>query len=321
MGSMENLKESVMKINDLLANNPKGLTVNEISEGLGVNRNTVAKYLEVMLALGEVEMKQYGPAKVWFYSPGISLNTLMDYSTSMIAVLDSSLHIKQINSTFLAFLGMEEDEVRDVDAREVLGSIEPAAEGDGAVAPDIKELLQTALDGEAVELEEVELPSFRHRGSTFISIKIYPTVLGGKEKGVALICDEITDKVQYERALEESERLFHSVFNGANDGMAIIQDGKFALLNPRASEIIGVKHGKGVGVEVKDVVAEHHRDLVVKRLRERFEGRGTKDIYEVDITGLGGEQKTIEVSGSLIDYKGRPADLVIIREMAGRENK
>ena len=48
---MENLKESVMRINELLANNPKGLTVNEISEGMGVNRNTVAKYLEVMVEM------------------------------------------------------------------------------------------------------------------------------------------------------------------------------------------------------------------------------------------------------------------------------
>jgi PAS domain S-box-containing protein len=318
---MENLKESFSQINELLSHNPKGLTVNEISEGLGVNRNTVAKYLEVMLALGEVEMKQYGPAKVWFYSPGISLNTLMDYSTSMMAVVDDSLLVKKINSTFLAFLGMEEDEVLERKATDAFGILGSGPGKGSEVSIDLESVLTSSLGGEAFELEELEIPLGEEEGSRIVSLKIYPTVFGGKQKGLAIICDDVTDMVLYERSLEESEELFHSMFYTANDGMVIIQEGRFTLLNDRCAEMIGVEAEEAIGAEVLTVIPDDQKELVARRLTERFEGRGTSDIYPIDIVRKDGERRTIEISGSLIQYKGKPADLVIVRDISDIRDK
>ena len=323
---MDNLKETFAQINDVLSLNPKGLTVNELTEELGLNRNTVAKYLEIMLALGEVEMKQYGPAKVWFYSPGISLNDLMDYSTSMMAVLDEGLKVKAINSTFLAFLDLKEVDVLGADAAGVFAFLKDGVGPDGETGLDLDDIFSSSLGGVANELEMVELAGEGYgRGAgdekredadiVVLSMKVYPTVLGGKEKGLAIICEDISQTRLYEKALERSENLFHMVFQTANDGMVIIQDGKFRLLNDRAGQMLGVPPDKGVGRDVIDVITPEYRELVQNRLSDRFEGRGTADVYPIDIVAGDGSIRTIEISGSLIDYNGEPADLVIFRDI------
>jgi response regulator of citrate/malate metabolism len=56
----------VKKIKDALKNNPRGLTIAEISEATGLGRITVKKYLLYLLSKKEVEMRQVGVAKVFY---------------------------------------------------------------------------------------------------------------------------------------------------------------------------------------------------------------------------------------------------------------
>jgi Mn-dependent DtxR family transcriptional regulator len=62
---VKNLVEAKQKISQLLEREPF-LTTRDLSEKLGISRNTVAKYLEVMRAEGKVGYKEAGPAKAWF---------------------------------------------------------------------------------------------------------------------------------------------------------------------------------------------------------------------------------------------------------------
>lgn len=55
------------RILQILGKSPIDLTINEIAKQLGVNRNTTAKYLEVLQARGIVEHRVVGKAKL--YSP------------------------------------------------------------------------------------------------------------------------------------------------------------------------------------------------------------------------------------------------------------
>ena len=56
----------VKKIKDALKNNPRGLTITEISEATGIGRITVKKYLLYLLSKKEVETRQVGVAKVFY---------------------------------------------------------------------------------------------------------------------------------------------------------------------------------------------------------------------------------------------------------------
>jgi predicted ArsR family transcriptional regulator len=59
------------RIKRLLRDHPRGLTTTAIAKRVGMNRNSTAKHLEVLQAMGNVESTTYGSAKVYFY-PGAS---------------------------------------------------------------------------------------------------------------------------------------------------------------------------------------------------------------------------------------------------------
>jgi DNA-binding IclR family transcriptional regulator len=68
------MSREVEKIEDILKIHPRGLTISKIARKLGLDRNTVSRYLSVMLAEGRVEMWEVGSAKVYILSSRVPLH-------------------------------------------------------------------------------------------------------------------------------------------------------------------------------------------------------------------------------------------------------
>jgi PAS domain S-box-containing protein len=76
---MEHFQPELVEIRTILNTNPQGLSIQEIAEVLGANRNSVAKYLEILLIQGSVDLRKLGNAKIYFPSfryPAESLKRL-----------------------------------------------------------------------------------------------------------------------------------------------------------------------------------------------------------------------------------------------------
>ena len=65
------------KIIRLLKENPRGLSIKEISEELGLNRNSAAKFLDILHLRGNVDVHYLGKAKVFFLSNRIPFNKFL----------------------------------------------------------------------------------------------------------------------------------------------------------------------------------------------------------------------------------------------------
>ena len=72
---MESYKDELSRIKKILKANPRGLTITEISHKIDINRNSVAKYLDVLVTSGHVEKRQVGPAKVYSHATTCLLYT------------------------------------------------------------------------------------------------------------------------------------------------------------------------------------------------------------------------------------------------------
>jgi hypothetical protein len=66
------LDEVKHKITSLLQGNSAGLSGVELAEKTGINRMTMAKYLNVLLTLGLVGRKKAGPVNIWYLNSGIT---------------------------------------------------------------------------------------------------------------------------------------------------------------------------------------------------------------------------------------------------------
>jgi hypothetical protein len=101
-------QKEISCIQEILRANPKGMTVTDISRKIKLNRNSVAKYLDIMRISGMVELVTFGPAKVFFPSRRIPIATLLENINDYLVILDKELKIVFITNTLLFLLNHQQ---------------------------------------------------------------------------------------------------------------------------------------------------------------------------------------------------------------------
>lgn len=115
---MENYLE---KIDAVLKDNPLGLSVIEVAKEIGINRNSAARYLDVLYHQGAIRERRIGPAKVYIkasnlpFSAQLSLFTqAMNEASCGITIADAlkeDMPLIYVNESFLKMTGYEKHEV------------------------------------------------------------------------------------------------------------------------------------------------------------------------------------------------------------------
>ena len=86
---MESYHQELDQIKKVLRATSKGLTVTEIARHLKVNRNSLAKYLDILLTSGLVEMKAVGSAKIFSLTKRVPISSILSLSSDYIFVFDN----------------------------------------------------------------------------------------------------------------------------------------------------------------------------------------------------------------------------------------
>jgi len=199
--SMDGYEQEIELIKKVLEENPKGMTVSDISRKIKINRNSVAKYLDIMRISGYVEMITFGPAKVFFPSKRVPISDMLNYTSDYIIVFDADLRITLINKSFCSFLKIQKENIIGETIKEVITNI---FEEKSELIIAINE----ALDGKSYK-QEIDLSDKNE--SYFFLIKIVPTTFEDGRTGGTLIIKNITYHKIAESVLRESEEKFKSL--------------------------------------------------------------------------------------------------------------
>ena len=217
------------QIKSILKNNPKGMSVTDISHKLKMNRNSVAKYLDILSISGQVEMRTFGPAKVYFLSQRVPLGAMLNHTAEFILVLDSELRVIQINDRFLEFL--RED--RDYYLGKTLEETAMPIVSEQAI---LDKILETFTKKEV----KLEVQYTRADGDLFFRVKLISTVFDDGTPGVTIILEEITSQKRAEIALKESEQRFREMVEVSPYPISIIDPhGEYLYINNRFTEVFG----------------------------------------------------------------------------------
>jgi len=119
--------------------------------------------------------------------------------------------------------------------------------------------------------------------------------------------------------LLESEKRYSVLVEEASDGVAMIQDGKVIFANKKAAEIIGYSIEEIIGLPFENVVDEEYLQLATEGYMRIMRAETVPPLAELELIAKTGERVPIEASSTLIDYQGRPANLVIIRDIKERK--
>jgi len=203
---MDGYQQEISLIKKVLSENPKGMTVTDISRKIKINRNSVAKYLDIMRISGHVEMITFGPAKVFFPSRRVPILDMLNYTSDYILVFDSNLKITMANDSFLNFMRIPREELIGQTINNTVSR----------VFKDHTELLvgiQEAIEGKKIT-QEIDFQM--NRDHYFFRVSIVPTTFEDGRHGGTIVIKNITPHKIAENALRESEENFKHLLKKIN---------------------------------------------------------------------------------------------------------
>jgi len=130
---------------------------------------------------------------------------------------------------------------------------------------------------------------------------------------------EIDERKHVEEVLRESEQKYRNLVERANDGIAIIQNGRVAYVNPRLTEMRGEAADEIVGTPLTDYVHPNGLREVVDRYEQHTAGKNVTPVYEATLQHKNGGNVYAELNAETITYQGKPAELVIVRDITRRK--
>ena len=174
------------------------------------------------------------------------LDNLLNYANAPIIVWDNVKRITLFNNAFEIFTGHKKESMlgRNIDILFPLLQKEKSLQ-----------TIEGATKGK--KWESVEIPILCKGKETKIALWNSANITDKEGKIVATIAQgqDITERKMIEEKLEESEKKFKSIFEGARDGIlaADVKTKKFVLANPRICEITGYSEKELLRLGVEDI--------------------------------------------------------------------
>jgi DNA-binding transcriptional regulator LsrR (DeoR family) len=167
------------KIKKIVKESPRGITTKDIAKKIGINRNVVGKYLDVLQVKGEVDVEKFGRSKVYFSSRSVPVSAVFDYAKEFIIVVTKDMKTIEINNPFVKYLGLAKKE-------DVIGKLIknlPISESHPKMTDNIKD----ALEKQEILEDNIVYNGNKNSKPDRLHAKYIPAVLKDGEKGVAII--------------------------------------------------------------------------------------------------------------------------------------
>ncbi|MBD3404817.1 MAG: PAS domain S-box protein [Candidatus Lokiarchaeota archaeon] len=295
--------ESIKKI---LKDNPRGMTIIDVSRSIGMNRNTVARYLDVLLISGQVEMKTFGSAKVFFPSHRVPVSALLDFSSDAIVVVDRKLKILQINENFLNLIQMKREKVEGNYLTEIKSPLFRLS--------NIVDRINETFESETGPEQSFEISS----GNQFFLVKTIPTSFDTGSDGVTVLFEDITEQKRAEEDLRKSEEKYRTLADESPVGIVIFSGNDIKYVNSSFSDIVGrnIDEIQLLGIrETLKFIDKRDRSRILRRIESTTI---SQDMALVRVNRPDGDIRWIEARSNSIEYEGESAIQVLVTDATDR---
>ncbi|MBN1538856.1 MAG: PAS domain S-box protein [Candidatus Thermoplasmatota archaeon] len=225
---MEEHQQHSAEILRTLKSNPRGLSITDISKAVGLNRNSTAKYLDILHYTGRIEMMNVGRAKLYYPSHRVPISALLDFSSDLILSLDGEMNILDVNDNFLKFFHVKKDMLID---RSITSVDLPVFNTREQISS-----LQRALMGKDSSLDlEVHMGNDLH----FFRSKLIPTIMADGNNGITAILENVDERRVAQILIRQSEQKFRSIYESSMDAMIITDNENIFECNDATKDMFG----------------------------------------------------------------------------------
>ncbi|HOJ97482.1 MAG TPA: PAS domain S-box protein [Methanospirillum sp.] len=255
--SMDNTHYYISRISDFLQENPDGLTISEISNGLSMSRNTIGKYIEMMFLSGIVDVRTVGKAKIFFLSKRIPVTTLLNYLSPAVIQTDDRYLIQNANLSAADFL---ETDLSHLKGRNIL---------DLLTIQGLKQDLKVRIlspDRPPVFASELEL--IRSEKKRFVWLTVADVVMYDGAGGHYFVIEDVHDWKEAEESKRRYYALFHALAAETDERVFVMTpELVFTYVNPRFGQAFDRDPQSFIGESRLDICDKHAKPLIQEAAR------------------------------------------------------
>ena len=259
----------------------------------GIARDiTVRKQMENALRRSEEQYRllfQHNPHPMCIYDP-------------------ETLSILDINDAFVRHYGYTREELLKMTIKDIR-------------PPEDIPLLLEDIANLSTGLSQTKIWRHRKKDGTIISVEItaHTSPFKGRQARIVLAHD-VTERVQMEKALKESEDRYRLLLEYSPIGIAVHSEGKIVFSNFEGAKILGAKSPENIiGRSIRDIVHPQKWNDTVNRIQQLLSGKkGLYPLEEIFIR-VDGTPINVEVMAVPITYLGKPSMQVIVTDITARK--
>ncbi|MCX5872614.1 MAG: PAS domain S-box protein, partial [Deltaproteobacteria bacterium] len=231
---------------------------------------------------------------------------LIDTMTEGLALIDENGIIEYVNKRSAEMLGYREDELIGHSVDEFL------------TKSSVKTVIEQRSLRKSVPTRSYELEWVRKDGKSIHTLVTSRSIwdADGALKGSLATATDITERKQYEKRLQDSEKKMRLLIEQAPIGVGIFQDGKYAYANPELVTVFNCQDADEIiGRPLPQFVAPGHQRLFVERCKRNLAGKPTRPSYQVEGVKKTGELFDMVLWPKKIDYEGSPPILAFVMDV------
>lgn len=248
------------------------------------------------------------------------LEEARNFLDSIIENIPAMVFVKDAQDLRFVRLNKAGEELLGIDRHQMIGKNDydffPKEEADFFTGKD-RELLAS---GELIDIPQEPIHTV-HKGVRLLHTKKVPVPdADGKPKFLVGISEDITERQQAEKALQESEERYRNLVELSPDGIGVYVDGQFAFINPNGAKILGAETPNDIiGKPMLDFSHPDNWRLAASRIKMMVEKGEIAPASQQKIRRLDGKFIDVEITSIPTVYQGRPAIQTVFRDITERK--
>jgi len=169
--------------------------------------------------------------------------------------------------------------------------------------------------------EQISIEDYGNHERFIFESRYNPVVNeNGMVVGATLFAVDVTERINIDRQLKESEYKYRELVENSPDSIIIYIDSKIVFANKQSYQLIGaVNQNELIGKSVLEFVHPSSRSMVVKRMRELVSSSKSLPSTHEKFLRKDGSDVDVEVKATAIKIEGKDAVQLIIRDITRRK--
>jgi PAS domain S-box-containing protein len=306
-------QRKVEKIRKLLKKRSGGITITDLAADMDMNRNLVAKYLDMLVISGQVEKQSVGTAKVFCLSGNIPVSALFEYSSDLVIMLDRDNRITRVNERLLEVL---QEKRENLVGKKIGETKNPFIDNVPLSVPQHNPGIIPGLTREMTSTIDNEIRYF--------TLRQIPTVFEGGSHGSTVIIEDITADKKYHEILGMSESRFHGIVDDMTEFVIRFHaDRTLSFVNTAVCRMLNKNPEELTGRSFMTLIPDNDNPILDKCLSslKPEHPAGTVELHLIDTSGrlrwfCWSVRALFDETGDLKQYQAIGTDITEKREMS-----